>query len=291
MAKQLGIRYLMLSISLLSLLLSLVTTSCQTNLTIATITMAAATSSSSTTNATTSTATFTDDTGFRVKLPPGWTAVDLNNTDQQSEEGPSIAATDYNLLELCPPGQRVLSENDPFPNKPGCSGYFGSIQVQRFLDLENEISFMYYSNSSRSPETNLNVSNITAYDIIEYTEDPWDILLDTKGILINITDASDGTHWQVPGELALFSTVDEKLKYIGLYFVVESLYGNNTAGYRVTYSAPAGPEADSSLRWDPRGDPIPIYGIDLDNLPPAFEPIMQILESVSIYSTYSRSVE
>lgn len=108
-------------------------------------------------------------------------------------------------------------------------------------------------------------------------------------MLVNVTDVGNGTHWQVPGKLALISTVEDKLKYIGLYFVVENLY-NNTAGYRVTYSASDGPEADPYLRWDPRGDPIPIYGIDLDNLPPAFEPIMQILESVSIHYAPSRSM-
>ncbi len=271
--------------------MSIIATQGRTNLTTTTITMttaAAASPSSSSTNATTPTAIFTDDTGFTVKLPPGWTAVDLNNTDQESEEGggPSIAATDYNLLELCPPGQTVLRESDPFPEKPGCRGYFGSIQVQRFLDLENEESFTRYANGSLDPETDLKVSNMTASGIIEYTKDPSDILLDTKDVLVNVTDAGDGTHLQVPGKLALFSTVDNKLKYIGLYFVVENLY-NSTAGYRVSYSAPAGQEADPSLRWDPRGDPIPIYGIDLDNLPPAFEPIMQILESVSIYHNAS----
>jgi hypothetical protein len=227
------------------------------------------------------TATFTDDTGFTVKLPPGWTAVDVNNTNQEAREAPAIAATNYNLLELCPPEKSVVSENDPFPKKPGCRGYFGSIQVQRFLNLDNEKSFVPYAGSSVDPKTDPIVLNITAYDIIEYTKDPQDILLDTKDIPVNVTDISDGTHWQVPGKLALFSTIDEKLKYVGLYFVVEDLY-NNTAGYRVTYSAPAGAEADPSLMWDPRGDPIPIYGIDLDNLPPSFEPIMRILESVSI---------
>ncbi len=287
MTKQYGIKNLLLLFPLSSLLLSIVAAEGQTDLPKTTI------ATMSTTTATTDSApatTFRDDTGFTVKLPPGWTAVDVNNTDQQSEETPSLAATDYNLLELCPPGQSVLSENDPFSSKPGCRGYFGSIQVQRYLDLDNEKSFVPHTNSSVDQKANPKVLNITAYDIIEYSKNPWDILVDTKDMLVNVTDVSDGTHWQVPGKLALFSTVDEKLKYIGLYFAVEGLYNNNTAGYRVTYSAPAGAEADPSLMWEPRGDPIPIYGIDLDNLPPSFDPIMRILESVSIYYTSSRSM-
>lgn len=275
MAKQFDTKNLLLLLSLSSLLVPIVAVQGQINLTARTIT------TTTTITTTPTTTTFTDDTGFTVQLPPGWTAVDLNNTDHQLEEAPAISATDYNLLELCPPGQSVLSENEPFPRNPGCRGYFGSIQVQRFLNLDNEKSFVPYAGSSVDPKTDPKVLNITAYDIIEYTKDPWDILLDTKDIPVNVTDVSDGTHWQVAGKLALLSTIDEKLKYIGLYFVVEDLY-NNTAGYRVTYSAPAGPEADPSLMGDPRGDPIPIYGIDLDNLPPSFEPIMQILESVSI---------
>lgn len=287
MTKQYGIKNLLVFFPLSSLLVSIVAAEGQTDLPTTTI------ATMSTTTAATDiapTTTFRDDTGFTVKLPPGWTAVDLNNTDQQPEETPSMAATDYNLLELCPPGQSVLSENDPYPNKPGCRGYFGSIQVQRYLDLDNEQSFVPHANRSVDPKTDVKVLNITAYDLIGYTKDPWDILLDTKDMLVNVTDVSDGTHLQVPGKLALFSTIDEKLKYIGLYFVVEDLYNNNTAGYRVTYSAPAGAEADPSLIWEPRGDPIPIYGIDLDNLPPAFEPIMQILESVSIHHAPSRSM-
>ena len=279
---------MLLLFPLSSLLLSIVTAEGQSGLPTTTITTMAPTN---TTTDIAPTTTFRDDTGFTVKLPQGWTAVDLNNPDQQSEESPAMAATNYNLLELCPPGQSVLNENDPFPSKPGCRGYFGSIQVQRYLDLDYEMLFIPHANRSVDPKTDAKGSNITAYDLIEYTKDPWDILLDTKDMLVNVTDVSDGTHGQVTGKLALFSTIDEKLKYIGLYFVVEGLY-NNTTGYRVTYSAPAGPEADPSLRWDPRGDPIPIYGIDLDNLPPAFDPIMQILESVSIYYYASnRSVQ
>lgn len=264
MTKQVGIKNL-LPLLLLSSLLAPVTAALgQTN-----------------TTTTIPAATFTDDTGFTVKLPPGWTAVDVNNTNQEAIEAPAIAGTDYNLLELCPPGQSVVRENDPFIKKPGCSGYFDSIQVQRFVNLDKEKSVVPYAGSSVDPKSGNIVLNITADDIIEYTKNPRrDILVQTKDVPINVTDVSNGTHWQVPGKLALFSTYDDKLKYIGLYFVVDDY--NNTTGYRVTYSALVGYEADPSLRSDPRGDPIPIYGIGLDNLPPAFEPIMQILKSVSI---------
>jgi hypothetical protein len=271
-----------LSLLLVPVKLTLGQANITTTPTIMTLMSRTASVSAATPITTNSTATFTDETGFTVNLPPGWTLVDLNNTTKETRNAPSISATDYNLLELCPPGQSVLSGSDPFPQKPGCRGYFGSIQIQRYLNLENEESFVSSDNSSRDSKTDRKVSNITAHDIIDYTKHPWDMLVDTKDMPVNVTELSNGTHRQVPGTLALFSTIDEKLKYIGLYFVVEDLDNNNTAGYRVTYSAPAGAEADPSLMWDPRGDPIPIYGIDLENLPPSFEPILQILESVSI---------
>ena len=272
MAEQVGIKNLLLLLSLLSLLAPVTAALSETNLT--------TTTTITTTTSTTPTTTFTDDTGFTVNLPPEWTVVDVNNTNQEVREGPAIAGSDYNLLELCPPGKSVVSEHDPFFKKAGCSGYFDSIQVQRLLNLDKEKSFVPYAGSGVDPNTGLTILNITADDIIEYTKNPMDILVQAKNVPVNVTDVSNGTHWQVQGKLALFSTYDDKLKYIGLYFAVDSY--NNTMGYRVTYSAPIGAEADPSLIWDPRGDPIPIYGIGLDNLPPAFEPIMQILKSVSI---------
>lgn len=275
MIKQVNIENLLLLLSLSSLLVPVSAALGQTSM---------MTKVTTTTTTTIHTTTFTDDTGFTVKLPLGWTAVDVKNTEnQQPREAPAIAASDYNLLELCPPGQSVVTENDPFLRKPGCRGYFDSIQVQRFVNLEKEKSFApYYADSGVDPKAGLIVLNITADDIIEYTKDPTDILVQTRDVRINVTASSNETYWQVPGKLALFSTYDDKLKYIGLYFVVMDHYTNNTAGYRVTYSAPVGAEADPSLRGDPRGDPIPMYGIGLDNLPPAFEPIMQIMKSVSI---------
>ncbi len=53
---------------------------------------------------TTNSAVYTDDTGFTVALPPGWTYMDLNNTGQEARE---VAASQQKetLIEFCPERQ------------------------------------------------------------------------------------------------------------------------------------------------------------------------------------------
>ena len=52
--------------------------------------------------------TYTDDTGFIVDLPPGWTAADQDNT---SEEAREIAASQLRetLVEFCPLEQSAVN--------------------------------------------------------------------------------------------------------------------------------------------------------------------------------------
>jgi hypothetical protein len=57
--------------------------------------------------------------------------------------------------------------------------------------------------------------------------------------------------------------------YVALFFV------DWTTGYGVRYNAPLSND-------DPRGEPIPIHGIGLDNLPPVMDEPMKIINSVSI---------
>lgn len=84
-----------------------------------------------------------------------------------------------------------------------------------------------------------------------------------------VTNASDGTRWQIPGKLVLYSESNQVYYYVALFFV------DWTTSYEVRYNAPLSND-------DARGGPIPIYGIGLDNLSPLFNEPMQILNSISI---------
>ena len=54
-------------------------------------------------------------------------------------------------------------------------------------------------------------------------------------------------------------------------------------GYQLTIDGPVGSESPlGSQTPDPRGEPIPIHGIGLDNLPAVMAEPMQIINSVSI---------
>jgi hypothetical protein len=74
---------------------------------------------------------------------------------------------------------------------------------------------------------------------------------------------------------------DYHFDYVGLYFV------DYTTGYSLTVYGPkasqsgGGGPTDPSLD-DPRGEPISIHGIGLDNLRAVFNGSMQIINSVSI---------
>src|SRR5918998_6960040 len=79
--------------------------------------------------ATTNSTIYTDDTGFTVDLPPGWTAVDLDNTSQEAKE---IAASQLRetLVEFCP--QRQSATMNISTQMVRCDNDFSIIQVSRY---------------------------------------------------------------------------------------------------------------------------------------------------------------
>ena len=127
-----------------------------------------------------------------------------------------------------------------------------------------------------NPDNGLLELNLTAQNILDYTISPvWDMIVQNKTVPINVTFSENGTSWQVQGLLVLIadSTV-LTLNRVGLYFV------DYTTDYRITVNGPV--EIQEPHPQDPRGDPIMIYGIGLDNLPPVMAEPMQIINSVSI---------
>jgi hypothetical protein len=216
--------------------------------------------------ASTNSTTYTDDTGFTVNLPPGWTPADWNNTSQEAKE---IAASQLRetLVEFCPPGQSAVNISTYIVR---CSGDFGIIRVSRHLNMDTNPDFAPGA-SSVDPSTGLIVMNLTAQDLVDF-HDSWSpnmIVVQSKDVLVNVSSSDNGgAHWQIPGKLILAANQINQLGWIELLFV------DWTSGYEVSYIAPKG-------RGGP-GEPISIYGISLDNLPPQLEPVMQIMTSASL---------
>jgi hypothetical protein len=227
--------------------------------------------------------TFKDDTGFTVKLPPGWTVLDYINTGLEGggveESDDFISSLGSSILSICPPDQGVITEEqDTIAEEMECPPGQGQILVKWYLNIDTNEYFIPYINEV-DPETGAFNLNITADSLIQVSQEllPSIELVETKDMFVNITDTSNGTQWQVPGKLALFSTPNNTIHHIGLYF----LDNTNTTGYEVTYLGPRGNE-DPILGPDPRGEPIPVSGIGLDNLPQIFNDPIQIFNSVSI---------
>jgi hypothetical protein len=216
--------------------------------------------------ASTNSTTYTDDTGFTVDLPPGWTPAAWNNTSQEAKE---IAASQLRetLVEFCPPGQNAVNISTYIVR---CSGDFGIIRVSRHLNMDTNPDFAPGA-SSVDPSTGLIVMNLTAQDLVDF-HDRWSpnmIVVQSKDVLVNVSSSDNGgAHWQIPGKLILAANQINQLGWIELLFV------DWTSGYEVSYIAPKG-------RGGP-GEPISIYGISLDNLPPQLEPVMQIMTSASL---------
>ena len=114
------------------------------------------------------------------------------------------------------------------------------------------------------------VLNLTAADVISFTGNTLShTILQTKDIPVNIPDSKNGKGWLVPGKLVIFvNPIENIISEAGVFFV------DHTIGYAATVTS-------GSL--GPTSEPAPICGIGLDNLPLSlFEPVMQILNSVSI---------
>ncbi|MFL6478517.1 MAG: hypothetical protein ACJ707_06840 [Nitrososphaera sp.] len=215
---------------------------------------------------TTNSTVYTDDTGFTVNLPPGWTAVDHDNTSQDAKE---IAASQLReiLVEFCPPGQGIV---DNATSTIRCNDDFGVVRVSRYVNMERNPDFVRGA-SSVDPSTGLIVMNLTAQDLVDF-HDRWSPnmnIVQRRDVLINISSSDNGgTQWTIPGKLVLAGNQINQLGWIQLLFV------DWTSGYEATYIAPKGREGPT--------DAISIFGIGLDRLPEDLEPVMQILASANL---------
>jgi hypothetical protein len=217
--------------------------------------------------ATTNSTTYKDDAGFTVDLPPGWTAADRDNTGGEARE---IAASQLRetLVEFCPPGQSMVNTSTAIVR---CSGDSGIVRVSRYVNMDINPDFAPGA-SSVNPSTGLIIMNLTAQDLLDFHDrfSPNMIVVQSKDMFVNVSssDNAGGTHWQIPGKLILAANQINQLGWIELLFV------DWTSGYEVSYIAPKGHRGPS--------EPISIYGIGIDQLPPQLEPVMQIMTSISL---------
>jgi hypothetical protein len=220
---------------------------------------------------TTNSTIYTDDTGFTVDLPPGWTAVDLDNTSQEAKE---IAASQLRetLVEFCP--QRQSATMNISTQMVRCDNDIGIIQVSRYVNMDRNPDFARGA-SSIDPSTGLIVMNLTAEDLVDFHDrvSPEMIIVQSKDVLVNVSSSSSdnaGAQWKTPGKLILAANQINQLGWIQLLFV------DWTSGYEVSYVAPKGRGGGAA------GETISIFGIGLDNLPSELEPIMQIMTSANL---------
>lgn len=209
---------------------------------------------------------YTDDTGFTVSLPPGWTPIDVDNTSQESRE---VAASQLRetLVEFCPIGQSTLDNTTGIAR---CNDDQGIIQVFRYINMDTNPDFASGA-STVDPSTGLIVLDLTAQDLIDFHNraSPNMIIVQSKDVLVNVSISENGgTQWQIPGRLTLAANQINQLGWIQLLFV------DWTSGYEVRYLVPKGQQGS--------GEPISIFGIGLDNLPQELHPILQIMTSVNL---------
>jgi hypothetical protein len=213
-----------------------------------------------------SSTTYTDDTGLTVELPPGWTAVDRNNTSVEARE---IATSQLRetLVEFCPLEQSAVNTSTALVR---CRDDFGIVRVSRYVNMDLNPDFAPGA-SSVDPSTGLIIMNLTAQDLVDFHDrlSPNMIVVQSKNVFVNVSSSDNGgTHWQIPGKLTLAANQINQLGWIELLFV------DWTSGYEVSYIAPKGQRGPS--------EPISIYGIGIDQLPPQLAPVMQIMNSISL---------
>src|SRR5918998_4742304 len=215
---------------------------------------------------TTNSITYTDDTGFTVSLPPGWTPIDRDNTSQEARE---IAASQLKetLVEFCPVGQTMPDNTTGIAR---CDDDLGIIVVTRYVNMDTNPDFAHGA-STVDPSTGLIVLDLTAQDLVDLhnRDSPNMIIVQSKDLLVNVSNSGNaGTQWQIPGKLILAANQINQLGWIQLLFV------DWTSGYELSYRVPKGQGGS--------GDPISIFGIGLDNLPQELQPIIQIMTSVNL---------
>jgi hypothetical protein len=216
--------------------------------------------------AATNSTTYTDDTGFTVNLPPGWTPTDWDNTSQEARQ---VAASQLKetLVEFCPIEQSSLD------NATGiaiCNDDLGIIQVSRYINMDTNPDFARGA-STVNPSTGLIILDLTAQDIVDFhnRRSPNMVIVQSKDLLVNVSSSDNGrTQWQIPGKLILAANQINQLGWVQLIFV------DWTSGYVVSYMVPKGQGGS--------GEPISIFGIGIDNLPQELQPIIQIMTSVSL---------
>jgi hypothetical protein len=216
--------------------------------------------------AATNSTTYTDDTGFTVNLPPGWTPIDWDNTSLEARQ---VAASQLKetLVEFCPIDQ---SPRDNTTGVARCNDDLGIIQVSRYINMDTNPDFARGA-STVNPSTGLIILDLTAQDIVDFHNrgSPNMIIVQSKDLLVNISSSDNvGTQWQTPGKLILAANQINQLGWIQLLFV------DWTSGYEVSYMVPKGQGGS--------GEPISIFGIGLDNLPQELQPIMRIMTSVNL---------
>jgi len=216
--------------------------------------------------AATNSTTYTDDTGFTVNLPPGWTPIDWDNTSQEARQ---VAASQLKetLVEFCPIEQSSL---DNATGIARCNDDLGTIQVSRYINMDTNPDFARGA-SNVDPSTGLIILDLTAQDIVDFhnRRSPNMVIVQSKDLLVNVSSSDNGrTQWQIPGKLILAANQINQLGWVQLIFV------DWTSGYEVSYMVPKGLGGS--------GEPISIFGIGLDNLPQELQPIMQIMTSVNL---------
>jgi hypothetical protein len=208
----------------------------------------------------------TDDTGFTVSLPPGWTSADRDNTSQEAREVAESQLKET-LVEYCPIEQSML---DNITGIVRCNDDLGIIQVSRYVNMELNPDFARGA-SAVDPSNGLIVLDLTAQDLVDFRNrtSPNTILVQSRDLPVNVSSSDNGgTQWQIPGKLVLTANQINQLGGIQLLFV------DWTSGYEVNYRVPKGQVG--------LGEPISIFGIGLDNLPQELEPIIQILTSINL---------
>jgi hypothetical protein len=178
---------------------------------------------------------------------------------------------------IMPPYSKVDTSN-PFFHYT-CEPRYGQVIIERILALDKNDDIARDA-TVVDPQTGLWVLNLTAQLLMDNTKFLFDIMVQDKSVPINVTYAENGTTWQMPGILALFTDSDLDLNRVGLYFV------DHTTGYYIRVNGPSEtPEpifSDEPVTPDPRGDSIPIHGIGLNNLPPVMAEPLKIINSVSL---------
>jgi hypothetical protein len=125
--------------------------------------------------------------------------------------------------------------------------------------------------SSVDPSSRLIIMKLTAQDLVDFHDRLSQnmIIVQSKDVLVNVSSSDNGgARWQTPGKLVLAANQISELGWIELLFV------DWTTGYEVSYIAPKGRSGPS--------EPISIFGMSIDHLPPELEPVMQIMTSVSL---------